>query len=166
MRKRASTQEPISTPTSLAGDDQAESRKMFLYEQSREERIKANLERMQKLGIFDLSQKLRSSSVPPKRTPNRKPSEKCAPAPPSGPVRRSSRWVLCDGAGPCGEAFWVLGFGLCLMVCLGLLREKCGSVMEVVGFDQRCWCVLFGKNVSFAVSKFWFLLWFGDFLFC
>lgn len=91
MRKRASTQEPISTPTSLAGDDQAEARKMCLYEQSREERIKANLERMQKLGIFDLSQKLRSSSVPPKRTPNRKPSEKCAPAPPSGPVRRSSR---------------------------------------------------------------------------
>ncbi|KAF8015539.1 hypothetical protein BT93_H1152 [Corymbia citriodora subsp. variegata] len=93
MRKRASTQEPVSTPTSHAGDDhdQAESRKMSLYEQSREERIKANLERMQKLGIFDLSQKLRSSSVPPKRTPTRRSSEKCAPAPPSGPVRRSSR---------------------------------------------------------------------------
>ncbi|XP_048139781.1 uncharacterized protein LOC115740196 isoform X2 [Rhodamnia argentea] len=90
MSKRATTQEPVSTPSSHASDDQAESKKISLYEQSREERIKANLERMQKLGIVDLSQKLRSS-LPPKRTPNRKSSEKCAPVLPPGPVRRSSR---------------------------------------------------------------------------
>ncbi|XP_030462578.2 uncharacterized protein LOC115682490 [Syzygium oleosum] len=98
MRKRARTQGPISTPSSHAGgggDDHAGSGKISLYEQSREERIRANLERMQKLGIVDLSQKLRSSSSssvpPPKRTPCRRSSEKCAPVPPSGPVRRSSR---------------------------------------------------------------------------
>ncbi|KAL3833386.1 hypothetical protein ACJIZ3_008122 [Penstemon smallii] len=62
------------------------------YEQLREERIKGNAERMQKLGIFDLSRKLKSSI---KRTPNR-PSNRKTPRsqsliPTSGPVRRSSR---------------------------------------------------------------------------
>ncbi|XP_048335958.2 uncharacterized protein LOC107424729 [Ziziphus jujuba] len=57
------------------------------YEQTREERIRENLQKMQKLGIFDLSLKL-NSHIHPKRTPLRKSS----PAlPPSGPLRRSSR---------------------------------------------------------------------------
>lgn len=63
---------------------------MSLYEQSREERIKENLQRMQKLGLLDLSQKLKSAARP-KRTPKKSPSNS-APLVPSGPVRRSSRY--------------------------------------------------------------------------
>ncbi|GAB4847034.1 hypothetical protein Ancab_026046 [Ancistrocladus abbreviatus] len=64
------------------------------YEQSREQRIKENLERMQKLGIVDLSLKFKSFNIP-KRTPkepslNKTPS-KSSPFPSTGPLRRSSR---------------------------------------------------------------------------
>ncbi|XP_031095843.1 uncharacterized protein LOC115999994 [Ipomoea triloba] len=59
------------------------------YEQSREERIKENLERMRKLGIFDLS--LKFKSIKPIKTC--KPSQRLSvsPLPPSQPTRRSSR---------------------------------------------------------------------------
>ncbi|KAH7566508.1 hypothetical protein JRO89_XS08G0175300 [Xanthoceras sorbifolium] len=63
-----------------------------LYEQSREDRIKENLERMQKLGIVDLSDKLKSR-VRPKRTPKNSPSDSLGSTSllPSEPLRRSSR---------------------------------------------------------------------------
>lgn len=62
------------------------------YEQSRDIRIKENKERMQKLGIFDLSLKLKSHIAPRKRS-SRDPSEKKAQTlpPPPGSPRRSSR---------------------------------------------------------------------------
>ncbi|KAI3503135.1 hypothetical protein L1887_31571 [Cichorium endivia] len=64
------------------------------YEKCREQRIKENLERMQKLGIYDLSLKLKSmkpnthrKNNKPYKTPNR-----CiSPLPSSVPSRRSSR---------------------------------------------------------------------------
>ncbi|GFP80949.1 cell division cycle-associated 7-like protein [Phtheirospermum japonicum] len=62
------------------------------YELSREERIKENRERLQKLGIFDLSIKLNALSRPnPKRSYQKKTPLFQSPLPPSGPVRRSSR---------------------------------------------------------------------------
>lgn len=60
------------------------------YEQLREKRIKENLERMQKLGIFDISLKLK-----PVRTPIvRKTPQRLSPVQRSGPTRRSSRYTL------------------------------------------------------------------------
>ncbi|KNA08778.1 hypothetical protein SOVF_159710 [Spinacia oleracea] len=65
------------------------------YEQTREQRIKENRERLQKLGIVDLSHQL-NSIVATKRTPRRTPSERTTPlrSPslgPADPPRRSSR---------------------------------------------------------------------------
>ncbi|KAJ0593020.1 putative Zinc-finger domain of monoamine-oxidase A repressor R1 [Helianthus annuus] len=57
------------------------------YEQSREERIKQNLQRMQALGILELSRKLKPQTG---RPPNSKPKPKPLIAP-SGSPRRSSR---------------------------------------------------------------------------
>ncbi|KAM7516585.1 hypothetical protein LguiA_006168 [Lonicera macranthoides] len=69
--------------------------KLSRYELSREERIKENLERMEKLGILDLSLKLKSLHNPTPRNNNksynRKTPQRVEPLPPSGPVRRSSR---------------------------------------------------------------------------
>ncbi|KAM7262877.1 hypothetical protein ACFE04_000560 [Oxalis oulophora] len=68
-----------------------------LYEQSREARIKVNLERMQKLGLKDLSLSLNtlsSSTTPNRRQPYKKRYENntpFGPLPPTGPTRRSSR---------------------------------------------------------------------------
>ncbi|CAK9150822.1 unnamed protein product [Ilex paraguariensis] len=57
------------------------------YEQFRDQRIKENMERMEKLGILELSRKLKTSkSLPPKNPPKKKPT-----LPPSEPTRRSSR---------------------------------------------------------------------------
>ncbi|KAM3363579.1 hypothetical protein P3S68_018433 [Capsicum galapagoense] len=57
------------------------------YEQLREKRIKENLERMEKLGIFDMSLKLKPTRTPAvRRTPQR-----LSPLQPTGPARRSSR---------------------------------------------------------------------------
>ncbi|KAL0377782.1 UNVERIFIED_CONTAM: Cell division cycle-associated 7-like protein [Sesamum radiatum] len=61
------------------------------YELSREERIKENRERMQKLGIVDLSLKLKALRPTPNRGSHRKTPQVHSPLPPSGPVRRSSR---------------------------------------------------------------------------
>ncbi|XP_023534110.1 uncharacterized protein LOC111795769 [Cucurbita pepo subsp. pepo] len=64
------------------------------YEQSRELRIRENLERMQKLGILDLSLKLKSSA-PSRQNRRRSLNPKASPPsfnlPQAGPVRRSSR---------------------------------------------------------------------------
>ncbi|XP_006338244.1 uncharacterized protein [Solanum tuberosum] len=78
-RKRAA---PVNIDD-VAGDTQEKSE----YEQLREKRIKENLERMQKLGIFDISLKLK-----PVRTPIvRKTPQRLSPVQRSGPTRRSSR---------------------------------------------------------------------------
>lgn len=69
-----------------------ETPKVSVYEQWREERIKENLERMQKLGIFDLSLKLKS---PPPTSSGKANRNRDTPSsnrfPPSRPTRRSSR---------------------------------------------------------------------------
>ncbi|CAL5385745.1 unnamed protein product [Camellia sinensis] len=57
------------------------------YEQSRDQRIKENLQRMQKLGILDLSRQLN----PPSKRPKKNPSQKKPSLPSSDPPRRSSR---------------------------------------------------------------------------
>lgn len=70
-----------------------QTQKISDYEQSREERIKENLQRMQKLGIVDLSLQVKSFLTPkrpPKNSSNRKPLRP-SPLPPSEPPRRSSR---------------------------------------------------------------------------
>ncbi|KAK9064853.1 hypothetical protein SSX86_016235 [Deinandra increscens subsp. villosa] len=67
------------------------------YEKCREERIKQNLERMQKLGIYDLSLKMKSIKPNTHRRKNIKPlsatPNRCSipPLPSSVPTRRSSR---------------------------------------------------------------------------
>ncbi|XP_023874595.2 uncharacterized protein LOC111987116 [Quercus suber] len=63
------------------------------YEQFREQRIKENMERMQKLGILDLSQNLKKSHTKPKPKPKPNPLDKKThnPLPPSGSPRRSTR---------------------------------------------------------------------------
>ncbi|XP_043709586.1 cell division cycle-associated protein 7-like isoform X2 [Telopea speciosissima] len=96
LRKRARTSETPANakesqndknPTDGAGDQEG-------YEQCRDKRIKENMERMQKLGILDLSLKLKSGLSSPKRTP-RNTSERKTPHPSpllsSAPSRRSSR---------------------------------------------------------------------------
>ncbi|KZV24984.1 hypothetical protein F511_01954 [Dorcoceras hygrometricum] len=59
------------------------------YEHFREERIKENLQRMQKLGIFDLSLNFKSLKKPIKS--HRKSPRSSSLSPSSAPVRRSSR---------------------------------------------------------------------------
>ncbi|CAN4082841.1 unnamed protein product [Withania somnifera] len=79
-RKRAA---PVNIDDVVDGNIEKNSE----YEQLREKRIKENLERMQKLGIFDMSLKLK-----PIRTPTiRKTPQRLSPLQPSGPARRSSR---------------------------------------------------------------------------
>ncbi|XP_028052953.1 cell division cycle-associated protein 7-like [Camellia sinensis] len=56
------------------------------YEQSRDQRIKENLQRMQKLGILDLSRQLN----PPSKRPKKNPSQKKPSLPSSDPPRRPS----------------------------------------------------------------------------
>lgn len=100
MRKRG---EAIESPANLSEEIQngepqsSQTQKASQYELSREQRIKENLERMQKLGILDLSLKLKSV-IPSntKRNPrnhnhNCSTTPRPSPAPPSGPTRRSSR---------------------------------------------------------------------------
>ncbi|GKU94648.1 hypothetical protein SLEP1_g8108 [Rubroshorea leprosula] len=88
MKKRASANPNLQ----LDCNGGIQTSKISLYEQSREERIKENLQRMQKLGIMDLSHKL-NSLLPDKLTRKKNPSSTSysCPLPPPGPVRRSSR---------------------------------------------------------------------------
>ncbi|XP_073158019.1 uncharacterized protein [Henckelia pumila] len=74
--------------------ENAETHEISSYEQFREERIKENLERMQKLGIFDLSLNFKSLKKTIKNRPiHRKTpqAQSASPLPSSAPVRRSSR---------------------------------------------------------------------------
>ena len=75
------------------------------YENFRNQRIKENMERMQKLGIPDLSQKLKSKTAPPKPTP-KNPTEKKTqnPLPLPGSPRRSSRYFFFSL-----EYVWLVG---------------------------------------------------------
>ncbi|XP_059624704.1 uncharacterized protein LOC132267581 [Cornus florida] len=100
LRKRARTLETPSNSSNHRISDNGESQtqtnethKVSGYEQSREERIRENRERMQKLGIVDLSLKLNSLSSAQKRSHfNRRTPQRLSPLPgPSGPPRRSSR---------------------------------------------------------------------------
>ncbi|KAI8554390.1 hypothetical protein RHMOL_Rhmol05G0095000 [Rhododendron molle] len=61
------------------------------YEQFRDQRIKENMERLQKLGILDLSRKLKPE---PKKRPQKDPSQKKPSSTSSDPPRRSSRYSL------------------------------------------------------------------------
>ncbi|KAL5714437.1 hypothetical protein ACHQM5_016401 [Ranunculus cassubicifolius] len=64
------------------------------YEQCREKRIRENMERMQKLGLFDLSSKLNSEICSPKRSLRRifqRKTSQSSPLDSSLPPRRSSR---------------------------------------------------------------------------
>ncbi|KAK1423377.1 hypothetical protein QVD17_18679 [Tagetes erecta] len=69
------------------------------YEKCREQRIKENLERMQKLGIYDLSLKMKSvkpncyrkNNKPFSANQNKTPNRCVSPLPSSVPTRRSSR---------------------------------------------------------------------------
>ncbi len=94
LRERAKTLESPANPTHQTDNGQAQTtgtQEVSLYEQSREERIKENRERMMKLGIFDLSLKL-NSVISTKRTARtRNTAPRPSPTPPSGPARRSSR---------------------------------------------------------------------------
>ncbi|KAI3946031.1 hypothetical protein MKX01_024787 [Papaver californicum] len=89
MGKRLLTEEiPANTKKMNTTNDE------YSYEQTREQRIRENKERMQKLGILDLSSKLKSDFLPPKRspryTPERRTPKHSTPVPSSEP-RRSSR---------------------------------------------------------------------------
>ncbi|OMO56772.1 hypothetical protein CCACVL1_26283 [Corchorus capsularis] len=81
--------------------------KMSLYELSREERIKENLQRMQQLGLKDLSNSLLKSSSQTQRCGSGRPKGSKSTAtpsppisPPSGAVRRSSRLFRLQNATP------------------------------------------------------------------
>jgi hypothetical protein len=73
------------------------------YEKYREERIKANMERMQKLGLLDLSRDVKSAFHTANSSTNHKKrvllssdgSKKKIDFNPSLPPRRSSRFVFC-----------------------------------------------------------------------
>lgn len=76
----------------------ARSGAMSGYEQFRDQRIKENKERMQKLGLLDLSLKLKAQLGRPKKTPGIVSSEKKphTPLPVSASPRRSSRLKIMD----------------------------------------------------------------------
>ncbi|XP_050388227.1 uncharacterized protein LOC126805439 [Argentina anserina] len=61
------------------------------YEISRDERIKANLERMQKLGLADISLELKSHFQAKNSFSKTTPSPRVSPIRKPGPIRRSSR---------------------------------------------------------------------------
>ncbi|XP_057501703.1 uncharacterized protein LOC130785535 [Actinidia eriantha] len=96
LRKSAQTLEaPLVNPNNHQIDENGrtqtkDTQKVSDYEHLREERIKENLERMQKLGIFDLSLKIKSVKPTRKNTITKTPRS-LSPLPRPGPVRRSSR---------------------------------------------------------------------------
>lgn len=71
------------------GTDRLETPDASVYEESRDLRIKQNKEKMQKLGILDLSLKLKSKTSLPKRSSDKKSQIVLLP----GSPRRSSRYV-------------------------------------------------------------------------
>ena len=106
------------------------------YEQFREQRIKENMERMQKLGILDLSQNLKKSHTKPKPNPTpRNPSDKKThnPLPLSGSPRRSTRfflflfWVFLNFESLFGwweneEKEWKVKESFCFWFCWGFYK--------------------------------------------
>ncbi|KAL7231889.1 hypothetical protein ACSBR2_010006 [Camellia fascicularis] len=98
LRSRAQTLETPANPSNHQINEDGrtqikETQKVSGYEQCREERIKENLQRMQKLGIMDLSLKLKSLKPIRKNNFSNRKSPPC-PSPlttPGGPLRRSSR---------------------------------------------------------------------------
>ncbi|POO02696.1 hypothetical protein TorRG33x02_016820 [Trema orientale] len=96
LRSRQNPQTPLDP--SHSNDEQTQTQKnetISDYEQTREERIKQNLEKMHKLGIFDLSLKLKSNNIHESRAPKSQSRVRTPPSTPplkpSGPIRRSSR---------------------------------------------------------------------------
>ncbi|CAA7033198.1 unnamed protein product [Microthlaspi erraticum] len=79
---------PKSNPNPVANEGTA---KASLYEQSREERIKENLQRMQNLGLLNLAQNLKSETQPVKRRYTRRTDSAQKSPAPLQPSRRSSR---------------------------------------------------------------------------
>ncbi|KAJ4967296.1 hypothetical protein NE237_019145 [Protea cynaroides] len=98
LRKRARTSETPANPKEAQNEQtlttDAREQVVSGYEQFRDKRIKENMERMQKLGIVDLSLKLKSVLPSPKRA-SRNISERktphSSPLLSSAPSRRSSR---------------------------------------------------------------------------
>lgn len=87
------------TMRSVNTETPAAAQKMSEYEKCREERIKENLERMKKLGILDLSLKLKTAVKPTRNnnnasSPVHKSPRRVSPMRHQGPVRRSSRYSL------------------------------------------------------------------------
>ncbi|KAK6922984.1 Zinc-finger domain of monoamine-oxidase A repressor R1 [Dillenia turbinata] len=95
-RRRAKTLETQENPSQTPNNEEPQMLKKDQkseYEETRAKRIQENLERMQKLGILDLSLKLKSS-LAPKRTPRNssdKTPQRSLLIPLSHPPRRSSR---------------------------------------------------------------------------
>lgn len=92
MQQRSAVAE---TPATAGVGSGGEGEEKSGYEKMREERIRGNLERMQQLGIPDLSLKLKSTAQSEKRGGAKRPRElssagKAASSPPP-PCRRSSR---------------------------------------------------------------------------
>uniref|UniRef100_A0A1J3GE43 Cell division cycle-associated 7-like protein n=1 Tax=Noccaea caerulescens TaxID=107243 RepID=A0A1J3GE43_NOCCA len=87
MRTETEASIPKSIPNPVVIEGTA---KVSLYEQSREERIKENLQRMQNLGLLNLAQNLKSETRPVKRRYTRTNSAQNS-TPPLQPSRRSSR---------------------------------------------------------------------------
>ncbi|GAB2279691.1 hypothetical protein Dimus_014333 [Dionaea muscipula] len=94
-RKRESAVEISTNPSAGVINMEPQVNETSEYELSREQRIKENLERMQKLGIVDLSLRLKADSISKKvakrNSPFGKRSPLGSPLPSSGPIRRSSR---------------------------------------------------------------------------
>jgi hypothetical protein len=97
------------------------------YENFRNQRIKENMERMQKLGIPDLSQKLKSKTAPPKPT-QKNPTERKTqnPLPLPGSPRRSSRYFLFS------FSFLFFFFRICLVG--GKMRKGTESETKLLSF--------------------------------
>lgn len=95
MRTRGKCSIPVTNPNPTAGGDS----NVSIYEKCRQERIKENLQRMQSLGILDLSLKLKSETRPVKRQyrkANSDPDPDRDSTPPlqlSVSTRRSSRLI-------------------------------------------------------------------------
>lgn len=91
--KRRETDESEFTIPNMRNETQTQNKSQ--YELSRDERIKANLERMQKLGIADISLELKSQFQAKRATKSfsNRTTPSCGPSPirKPGPVRRSSR---------------------------------------------------------------------------
>ncbi|OMP02120.1 hypothetical protein COLO4_11324 [Corchorus olitorius] len=107
--------------------------KMSLYELSREERIKENLQRMQQLGLKDLSNSLlKSTSQTQRRRSGRGPGSS-----PSGAVRRSSRLFRLQNTTPVSYSEVVLTKKYELLVDVDL-ELKGTEGQKTLGHHTHC----------------------------